>query len=333
MKTHEAAPNSPLLTVALLSASVFVASLAIALIGGNLGWDSRPFANDYGWLSGIFSFLSGFTFLRGYRNPEWDAFSPLRLFYTIWFALLALGCLRLTTAELPFTIRFWVTVACGLLGFYLGAQRARRGAEKGYRIALGKLRDHWQVNWRPSRALFVMGFLFVICLFAFVYEYRRAGMLPLLAEDPEWARFHFGANSYVHRFAISFYLLILLGYIGIVHLRKYRAPFLIMTILSCAAITLLTARVFLLSAVWMAIILFHYGRRRMTPRIALLVVLIAYPLAKVAVDVKRFYEDPTFNQILDKIDFPEKLRLFAPDYLYFSMTLQTLDNLTRLVPG
>jgi hypothetical protein len=82
----------------------------------------------------------------------------------------------------------------------------------------------------------------------------------------------------------------------------------------------------------MAIVLFHYGRRRLTPIVILLVVSIAYPAAKVAVDVRRFYDNPAFDKILDKIDFPEKMRILAPDYLYFGMTLQTLDNLTHLVP-
>jgi oligosaccharide repeat unit polymerase len=36
--------------------------------------------------------------------------------------------------------------------------------------------------------------------------------------------------------------------------------------------------------------------------------------------------------MLDKLEFPENVRFFAPDYLYFSSTLQTLDNLTHIVP-
>jgi oligosaccharide repeat unit polymerase len=333
MKTKETVLNSSVLAATSLSVLVLAALLAIVLSGhGDLSWNTRPFANDHGLGSCIFLILAVFAFFRGYRNPEWDAFSPLRLFFTIWFVVLAVGCLRLTTAEPAFTVRFWVTVTCGLLGFYLGAQWASRDTGKGERIALGKLRHHLEVNWQPSRALLVMGCGFAICLLAYAYEYWRAGMLPLLAEDPEWARFNFGVNSYVHRFAISFYLLIFLGFAAVVYLRKYRAPFSIIAILSFAAISLLTMRVYLLSAVWMAIVLFHYGRRRMTPRVALLVVLIAYPLAKVAVDVKRFYENTSFSHMLDEINFPEKGRLFAPDYLYFSMTMQTMDNLTHLVP-
>ena len=306
--------------------------IAVVIDGGRLSWNSRPFSSDDGLLSAIFLLLAAFTFLYGYRSPEWDGLSPLRLFYTAWFALLALGCLRLTTAEPPFTVRFWVAVACGLSGFYLGARWARTRRGEKHRIALEKLKEHWTVDWRPSRALFTLAALFLICLVAFGYEYWRAGMLPLLADDPNWARFNFGLNSYLHRFAISFYLLIFLGYIGVVHVRRYRVAFLIMALLSFLAITLLTARVFLVSAVWMAIVMFHYGRRRLTPKLVLCTVLIAYPVAKLAVDVKRFYEDPTFNKILDKIDFPEKLRVVGPDYMYFSSTLQTLDNLTHLVP-
>jgi len=157
-------------------------------------------------------------------------------------------------------------------------------------------------------------------------------MLPLFAENPNSARFDFGVNSYVQRFALSFYLLIFLSYVGVVHLRKLRFAFGVMGVVSFAAITLLTARVLLLSAIWMIAILFHYGQRRLTPKVAILAILIAYPLAKLAVDVKRFYQDPTFNRVLDKVDFPERLRVFGPDYMYFTLTLQTLDNLTQIVP-
>src|SRR6266403_168601 len=325
--------TSVLLKTTLLSVLVLAVLLAIVLSGhGNLSWNTRLFTTDRGWISGIFAFLAALTFFRGSRGQEWDAFSPLRLFYTIWFGLLAVGSLRLTTAELPFTVRFWVTVASGLLGFYLGALLVHRGAEKGFPIALARLRDYWELNWQPSRALFLIGLLFAVCSLAYAYEYWRAGTVPLLADDPESARFTFGVNSYVHRFAISFYILALLGYIGLVHLRKYRVYFLAVAALSSIAIILLTARSLLLSAVWMAIVLFHSGRRRLTLRVLLLVVCIAYPSAKLAIDVKRFHDNPTYISLLNKIDFPEKQRWFAPDYLYFSMTSQTLDNLTHLVP-
>ena len=325
--------GSALLTCAVLMVLSVVILAAIVFLGGeNLHWSTRLFPNDHGWLSGIFLLLALTTFLHGCRTPEWDGFSPLRLYYSVWFALLALGCLRLTTAEPPFTLRFWVTVASGLSGFFLGAFWVRRSGPKGRRIVLEKLRRHWEVNWQPSRAVVIAGFLFVVSLAAYLYSYWHAGMLPLFAEEPNWARFNFGVNSYVQRFALSFYLLIVLGYVGVAHVRRYRAAFSGIAVLSFAAITLLTTRVLLLSAIWMIVILFHYGQRRMTPKVAILAILIVYPLAKLAVDVKRFYADPAFNRVLDKVEFPERLRLFGPDYMYFSLTLQTLDNLTHIIP-
>jgi hypothetical protein len=334
LSVKERKSSRAFLVSALLSALILAVLISVIFFGAaNLQWDTRLLPNDHGWLSSIFLLLALCTFLHGCWTSEWDGFSPRRLYYSAWFALLALGCLRLTTAEPPFTVRFWVVVASGLLGFFLGGRLAQGHIPGNYRIALEKLKEYWEVRWQPSRALFLAGFLFGASFLAFIYSYLHAGMLPLLADDPNWARFNFGVNSYVQRFVISFYLIIFLGYVGIVHLRKYRVAFLTMSVLSFAVITLLTARVFLVSAIWMVIILFHYGRRRMTPRVALSVVLIAYPLAKVAVDVKRFYEDPTFNRILDQIDFPQKLRLFGPDYIYFSATLQTLDNLTHMIPG
>ncbi len=319
---------------ALLISLLLLASLAVVLLaGGALHWNTIVLPAGNRWLAVLFLSLAGMIFLRGFRSTEWDAFSPLRLFYTIWFGLLALGFIRLTTADSGLTVRFWTIVTCGLSAFYLGALWAGRTREKGDQVALSELARHWKIDWVPSRALLLSGAFCAVCLAAFTYEYLKTGIMPLLAEDPNSVRALFSVNSYVHRFAISFYITIQLGYIGVVHLRRYKAAFLAILVLGCVAITLLTARSFLLFAVWTAIVLFHYGRRRMTPRVALLVVLIAYPVAKLAVDVRRFYGNDAFNRVLDQIDFPERLRAFAPDYLYFSMTLQTLDHLTFIIPG
>ena len=326
-----------------LSARFIVAVLVLALLllgsmvvvlwaGGKLRWDTQLFARSHEWLSIPFLLAAGFAFLRGVRGPEWDAFAPLRIFYTLWFALLAVGCLQLTNLDTAFTLRFWTTVTSGLVAFYLGALLARRAAGKNAEVALSKMPSQWRIEWVPSRALLVAGIFSTICLAAFLYEYLHSGIIPLLADDPDSVRFKFSVNSYVNRFAVSFYLVAQLGYIGIAHIRKYRAAFLGMILMGVVAISLLTARFFLVLAVWMAIVLFHYGRRRMTPRVAILVVLLAYPLAKLAVDVKRFHANPTFNRILDQLDFPENLRAFAPDYLYFSTTLQTLDHMTFIIP-
>src|SRR5712692_4246994 len=107
MRAQEISSSSRPMRAALVSVCV-VASVLIALLidGGRSSWSTRPFSSDYGVLSGIFLLLAAFVFLRGCRNPEWDAFSPVRFYYTLWFILLTLGCLRLTTVDLPFTWRF-----------------------------------------------------------------------------------------------------------------------------------------------------------------------------------------------------------------------------------
>ncbi|HEY6947166.1 MAG TPA: O-antigen polymerase [Candidatus Acidoferrum sp.] len=314
-------------------ALAIAAALAILVFAGaRLSWGTPIFANEHGLISGAFLFMAAITFLYDCRNPDWDAFSPFRLFYSTWFGVLALGCLRLTTAEPPLTARFWLTAILGLLGFFVGGKLALRGVASPHRTSLGRLRDDLNPKWRPTRALLLIGSLFLVGLLAFGYEWMKAGTVPLLADDPETARFEFGVNSFVSRLVISLGLTTVLGYLGAVHLRKHRTLFLIIAAASPIPMVLMTTRVFILTAVWMAVVLFHYGRRPMRPKVLLAVVLIAYPLAKIAVDVKRFQQSPTYNELLDRIEFPEKLRPFAPDYLYFSMTLRTLDYLTHLVP-
>jgi hypothetical protein len=172
-----------------------------------------------------------------------------------------------------------------------------------------------------------------LALCALGYALHRAGTFPLLSDDPETARFEFGVNSVVSRFMVSFYIVLQMGYLGFVHLRKFRMVFAGLVIIAVVAITLLTARFFLFVGIWTAIVFLHYGRHRLKPKSILLIFLVAYPLAKLAIDVKRFHENPAFIRMLDKIDFPEKWRAFAPDYLYFNLTTQTLDNLTFLIPN
>src|SRR6266851_2227190 len=102
MGSHKNSANSRFFAAAFLVALVLLGSLTVVLLaGGKLHWVTPLFLGGNRWLSALFLSLACFVFLRGFRSPDWDAFSPLRLFYTLWFGLLALGCLQLTTAEAP----------------------------------------------------------------------------------------------------------------------------------------------------------------------------------------------------------------------------------------
>ncbi|MBS1849829.1 MAG: oligosaccharide repeat unit polymerase [Acidobacteria bacterium] len=299
----------------------------------NLHWETHVFSSLGNFLPFTLFAIAAAVLFSGCWQSEWDMFAPQRLFYTVWFGLLGLGSLHLTAIDSSFTLRFWVTVSAGLIAFRLGCWGA--GQKPGARpwISLGRIPSHWKIEWSAKRALLGAWALCLVSLAAFLYAYHVAGTVPLLSDDPESARFEFGVNSVLSRFIVSFYIIFQLGYIGFAHLGKYRTLFAGLVIAAVIAITLLTMRFFLFVGIWTVVVFWQYGRRRLNPKGLFLVLVVAYPVAKLAIDVKRFHENPVFVRVLDKIDFPERWRAFAPDYLYFNLTTQTLDHLTFLIPN
>ncbi len=320
------------MTTAAVLGAISLAGLAWLLTSGHLRMDSYVLVHGNRITSWLFLAAAGFTFLWGVRSADWDAFQPLRLFFSVWFALLGLSLLRVTTVERPFTLKTTIVILSGLGGFFLGALWARRG-KPSYVCRAEDMPSAWKLDWQPRSLLLVTLGLAAISSLAFFIEYLHAGWVPLFSDDPNWARFNFAYNSYVQRFAVSAYIVPILAYLGFVHVKKNRALYFVLALLGATIMNLMTARMFLAEALWAAMLLFHYGRRRFKPMWLLMVVLIVYPLAKIATDVARFQNNPAFLAVLDNIDFPESARIFAPDYLYAAMNLQVLQYETEIVPS
>jgi hypothetical protein len=297
--------------------------------------DYQPFSSSHLLIALLFLILAGAAFLRGARKPDWDALSPFRLFYSLWFGAIALCWIQLADVNEPFTLKLWVTLAVGLGGFGLGGWLERLRVQSARRLSLEEMRRAWSLNWDRSRALFGLTALFAICSGALIYEYYTSGFLPLTSDSPEWARAAFAVNPFVHRFSLTFYLLMAFAYMGYTFLKHFKPLYLALSVICYVVVTLLTVRLLLLIGFVMIVTFYNYFKHRLSPKWVILALLLGYPASKFAVDAVRFYSPSArlgYEKVLYKAAFPKRFWLFAPDYLYITGTMVGMQELLETVP-
>ena len=318
-----------------LGIALFAVLIMIFASYPRIDWEAQPFLHHHYIVGIVLLGLAAYVLLYGAKDPSWDALSPFRLFYLVWFTTLGLSWLQLASVNQPFTLKMWLVLVLGLGGFWLGGRLEQARVASIPRPSLEALRKAWSLNWSRSRALFAITALFALCLGALIYEYKTLGFLPLTSEDPAWGKANFSANPFIQRFTVSFYILLAFAYFGYAFLKHLKTWYLSLMLISFAVMTLLSARSQLLIGLVTVVVFYHFCKKALSPKLMVLLLLVGYPASKLAVDVGRYYAAQTregYEDMLYGMGFPKQLYVFAPDYLYVTGTMISLQELLDVVP-
>jgi oligosaccharide repeat unit polymerase len=238
--------------------------------------------------------------------------------------------MRLTSAERALKEITWLCIGAGMAGF-LGGSLLAASTNRLRTNFFDLHQPEWRPEWDRGRAILALTAMAVCAIGALLFSYAGVGQFPLFAADSNYARFRFFPTSLVARFAIVSSLVLTIALVLMPFWKRSRFYLILLACVPIAIFTLITSRAYLVSACYLALVIYHYGRRRLdVKRIVLWVGIFA--ALKTGIDYYRFHQDEVYQARLRRIGFPEAFSWMGPDYLYVAMNFATLDGVIDVFP-
>jgi oligosaccharide repeat unit polymerase len=253
-----------------------------------------------------------------------DFFSPIGVFAGSWFVPLGISQLQLSDLQRPFDAITWIATVGGALSFIAGvlvAPRCFRALPARRIVGSADVR----LNSRKL-ALAITG-LFALVVFAYLYEAKLAGGVPLFAEARTIAYATF-AQHYIHYLTVSAITVGMLAIGWLVLYRRHRTP-LMLALLAGSFVLLfsLLARLQVFTLIVAALVVVNYARPRplRSRTVALVMVGLVAIMNLVAVirtDIRLAYASE-----IGGLDMPAWASVFAWPYLYLALNFEQLRYL------
>ena len=264
-----------------------------------------------------------------------DFLAPDRVYILLYSSLLAVYGLGLSRFQHPWNqwthFAFWGASAC-FLGGVLWSRLLFGAANPGRKLnaietTVALQTDARSIDW----TWFQWVYYACACIFfaAFVYAWMRVGFIPAFAPKPDSARLEFLSSSEVIEKGwffgiVALMLLTEIVLYGGLSLRRMAPALATGVAVLFFYLTLLT-RLDLFRLLLFAVVHFHYGRKRLTFRLLLVVgaVAAAIFLAAMLVRVETVAME-TFTQFV-KTRIPKQYMVFANPYAYVVSNFWNLD--------
>jgi oligosaccharide repeat unit polymerase len=204
---------------------IFISPLIIIFFV--LSW-SRLADNTFGVIKAILFFLLAIlSFLYSYIKNK-DPFHPTGIYNSVWFLILAIAELQLSTLQEPMLLETYCGVLGALVSFNLGGTVFFK--QKIFKYEIEK------INYRRLKKILLV--TYPIMLFAFIYEINKIGFIPLFMTTGELKFI-----NYLHYLTVGAIIPIYLGYAYISNKGKFKLfDFVVLLIILLCIIQLLLLR-------------------------------------------------------------------------------------------